>query len=177
MTIEVPASTSDVLLLGVVLAIFVVLARLAFIKVQRFSPGEKAPWEGRYVSTFRASAEARMHEGTTLPPPQPASSEGAKWRLKDSQSTTRWIFIAFLLGVLAVLCYGQVDTAVGPQGPAATPTGAGTLVVPAPHRGPARAIRPHLVTHARRARWPVAGGAARAPATWRGRRPRRTVQR
>ena len=175
-----PASTGDeipaLVLLGVVLVILWVLVQLAVSKAKRLSPGEKAPWDGRYVSSFRARAEARMEEGKTLPPPQPSSVEGAKWRLKESKSTSRWIVVAFLLGLLGLLCFGgQIDTA-GVQGPVVACHPEGTTLLPQgrDHLGARGAGRVDMISAGvspvngvAQPGWRAVGGAAGAARCWR----------
>jgi hypothetical protein len=144
-------ATSDdpslLILLVIVFLIVVVLVQLAGAKLKRLSPGEKAPWDGRYVTTFRARAEARMEEGKTLPPPQASSSEGAKWRLKEAQSTSWWIVTAFLLSVLGLLYYSQNSS--GLQAPVSSPSPPGPVnsTAPASHPGTSHYIAHHAANH------------------------------
>jgi hypothetical protein len=137
------------LLIGaVVLVIIVILVDLGRIKSKRYSPDDPTPWTGSYEATLKARAFSE--KGKPLPPPSP-SLKGPNWKLKEAHSTSQWLVVAMLLGILGVLAYSQLDLSTLPQ-LASNSTGPVNTTPPVNHPGSAEQVQHHAINRSRQVR-------------------------
>ncbi|HEY2703649.1 MAG TPA: hypothetical protein VGL20_08165 [Candidatus Dormibacteraeota bacterium] len=120
----------------------ILIGRMTSAKTKRLSPGEDAPWTGRYGMTLKA--HANVDRGVQLPPPNP-SRKDEKWRLENAHSGSGWLVVVLALAVVGALAYGQVDVS-GLQRLGSNATGSASLAPPPPRQP---AARQHLRQHGR----------------------------